>query len=116
MSDNAIIANQWECLTEPERTIANTMVDNLSLLLGQVIQKDAADALFLATRGSSWEIYRDAWKIMWSIIEVDLVIGPVTVTVYTTLDGWPTGVLLCRLDGHCGDVTTRCTAVTGVFP
>lgn len=92
------------------------MADNLALMLGQFIQADVADAMFLAERGSAWEVYRDAWIVMWQIFETDIFIGPVEIHVYATTAGWVMDVFTCQLFGDCGAVTTRCTAVTGAFP
>jgi len=67
MTDYGIIANQWECLCEPERQLAHIIAQNGALLLGQVVDKDTADAMFEAERGTSWEIYRDFWLANWNI-------------------------------------------------
>jgi len=114
MSDTFIIAQQWKCLCEPERSIALEFVATILTPYPYAI-KDVVDAQFLAERGASWEIYRDMWFANWAIIEVELEIGGLPFNVYTTLEPWPVGVQGCLIADECGAVTTRCTAVTGVF-
>ena len=114
MSDYHLIANQWDCLTEPERTLANAMTDNLALGTA-FVGKEVADAYFALYRGMGWEVYRDQWLANWDIVEFtpDPPLPPIP--VYTTAEAWPFGIIECRAAGNCDVVTLRCRAVRG-FP
>lgn len=114
MSDTFIIANQWNCLTEPERSIALQFVATIGTPYPFAI-KEVADLQFLAIRGSDWEIYRDMWFANWAIVLVDLEIEDIPIAVYTTFATWPVGVSFCLMAGECGEVTVRCREVRG-FP
>lgn len=115
MSSLTIIADQWYCLTEPERALAKIVATNGGLMLGQVVYKDYADDAFAAARGAPWEIYRDFWMANWAMYETTLEIMGVEIDVYATTAAWPTGIIpLCT---DCpDDVPCRCVQVTGFPP
>ena len=115
MSDFSIIAEQWTCLTEPERQIALQMVAALPMFPPYIVKVEA-DLIFQAVKGTAWEIYRDQWFANWGIETVTIPIGDAEFEVYTTLSQWPFGVQACLIADECHpDVPCRCVEATG-FP